>query len=55
MEQELREAKKRLVKAMHEAQADRQENESDIVQELRNEIERLRAEVKELSQQVERR
>ncbi|MEZ5949110.1 MAG: hypothetical protein R3C12_07830 [Planctomycetaceae bacterium] len=53
MEQEVQEGKKRLAEEVHKVHG--REHGPDIVRELKEEIERLRAEVKELRQQVEKR
>lgn len=53
MERELQEGKKRLAAEMQKAQG--KEHGPDVVRELKEEIERLRAEVKELRQKVEKR
>jgi DNA repair exonuclease SbcCD ATPase subunit len=55
MERDVQEAKQRLAEAMHEGQERHGEHGPDVVRELKKEIERLRAEVKELSQKVEKR
>ena len=55
MERDVHDARQRLAAAMHEGQERHRENGPDVVRELRGEIERLRAEVKELSQKVEKR
>jgi hypothetical protein len=55
MEQDVQQAKKRLVVEMHEAYERQGDEGPDVVRELRAEIDRLRAEVKELSRKVERR
>ena len=53
MEREVQEGKKRLAAEIQKAQGG--EHGPNVVRELKQEIERLRAEVKELRQQVERR
>lgn len=53
MEREVQEGKKRLAEEVHKVHG--REHGPDIVRELKEEIERLRAEVKELRQQVEKR
>lgn len=55
MERDVQEAKQRLAGAMHEGQERHGEHGPDVVRELRGEIERLRAEVRELSQKIEKR
>lgn len=55
MERDVQEGKQRLAAEMHEAHKHREAQIPDVVRELREEIERLRAEVKELSQRVEKR
>jgi len=54
MEPEIQEAKQRLA-AMQEAHQHQPDQMPDVVHELRAEILRLRAEVKELSQMIEKR
>ena len=54
MERDVQEAKKRLAAEMHKGQERHGEQGPDVVRELKEEIERLRAEVKELSQKVEK-
>jgi hypothetical protein len=53
MEREVQEGKKRLAAEMHTAHGE--EHGPDVVRELRGEIERLRAEVNELRQKLEKR
>lgn len=55
MERDVQEARRRLEAEIHDAHAKSAEPGPDVVQELRAEIERLRAEVKALSQKVEKR
>jgi len=53
MEQELHEGKPRMAAAMQESHHQQGEQLPGVVRELRAEIERLRAEIRELSQKVE--
>jgi DNA repair exonuclease SbcCD ATPase subunit len=55
MERDVHEAKQRLAAEMHAADQRHGEHAPDVVRELKEQIERLRAEVKELSQKIEKR
>ena len=55
MEREVQEGKRRLAAEMHKGHERHGEHGPDVVRELKEEIERLRAEVKELRQKVEKR
>jgi hypothetical protein len=55
MERDVHAAKKRMAAEIHEAQGRREYQMPNIVRELREEIEQLRAEVRELSERIERR
>lgn len=55
MEREVQEAKQRLAAEMHEAHDRQGGHGPDVMQEMRAEIERLRAEVNELRQKIEKR
>ena len=55
MERDVQEAKKRLAAELHGAHEHQDEHGPDVVRELKEEIQRLRAEVKELSQKFEKR
>lgn len=57
MEGDVQEAKKRLAAKMHKGHERHEDHRHgpDVVRELKAEIERLRAEVRELSQKVEKR
>ena len=55
MERDVHAAKERLAAEIHEPHGHREDQMPNIVRELREEIERLRAEIKELRDRVERR
>jgi hypothetical protein len=55
MERDVQNAKRQLEAEMHRGHERHGEHGPDVVHELKQEIERLRAEVKELSQKVEKR
>ena len=55
MERDVRAAKQRLAAEMHERREPQGEHWPEVVQDLRAEIERLRDEVKELTQKIEKR
>ncbi len=55
MEREVQEGKQRLAAEMHKGHERLGEHGPDVVRELTEEIQRLRAEVKELSQKIEKR
>jgi len=55
MERDVQEAKRQLAAQMQEAHRRPADHGPDVVRELKAEIERLRAEVKELSQKIEKR
>lgn len=55
MERDVHAAKERLAAEIHEARGHREDQMPNIVRELREEIERLRAEVKELSKRIDKR
>ena len=55
IEQDVKRAKQRLAKEMHNANAQPREHGADSMQELRNENERLKQMIKELSRKIENR